>query len=252
MRWLSFALFCVAASAFATEPELGPDASLHGKRIFPVDNAWNQDVSKSPVDPRSAAILATIGLDKPLHPDFGTKYGIPYVVVDEKQPRVPIHFTAYGNESDPGPYPVSVDAPIEGGPNATGDRHVLVINRDAWKLYELDRAFRVADGWKADCGAVFDLQRNASRPAGWTSADAAGLPIFPGLVRYDEVIEQKAINHALRFTVVHTRRAYISPARHFASRSNDPNLPPMGMRVRLKADVDVSRFTPECQVILSR
>ncbi len=237
-------------------PDLGPNASLHGKLFFPPDHPWNQDVSAAPVDPHSDRLIASIGLTKKLRPDFGSTYqgqpsGIPYVIVDGKQAKVPIHFTAYGDESDPGPYPVPATAPIEGGPKSEGDRHVLVIDRDGGLLYELDRAFPTATGWKADSGAIFDLNKPKNRPAGWTSADAAGLPIFPGLVRYDEVMEQKAIHHALRFTVTKSRHAYIPPARHFASSKTDPNLPPMGMRVRLKANVDISKYPPECQVILT-
>ena len=238
-------------------PELGAGASLHGKQLFPPDNAWNQDISTMPVDPNSANLIASIGLNTGLHPDFGTVYngapnGIPYVVVSGTQPLVPINYTAYGAESDPGPYPVPANAPIEGGPTSTGDRHVLVIDRDHWMLYELGYGFPLNNGasWNANCGAVFDLNSNALRPAGWTSADAAGLPIFPGLVRYDEVFEQGVISHALRFTVQDSRHAYVYPARHFASDSTDPNLPPMGMRVRLKASFDISGFSPAMQVIL--
>ncbi|HEX8136168.1 MAG TPA: hypothetical protein VF544_01130 [Pyrinomonadaceae bacterium] len=239
-------------------PDLGPGASLHGKRVFPADNPWNQDISQMPVDPNSANLIASIGLDAGLHPDFGTTWagapnGIPYVVVSGTQQKVPITFTDYGDESDPGPYPVPADAPIEGGPNGTGDRHVIVIDRDNWKLYELYSAYPVGGGtsWRAASGAVFDLNTNALRPAGWTSADAAGLPVFPGLVRYDEVYEIREITHALRFTAARTRRAYVAPARHFASSNTDPNLPPMGMRVRLKASFDISRFSPGVQVILT-
>jgi hypothetical protein len=238
-------------------PDLGVGASLHGKRLFPADNAWNADVSALPVDPNSANLIASIGLNAALHPDFGTVYngapnGIPYVVVSGAQARVPLVWTAYGDESDPGPYPIPPDAPIEGGPTATGDRHVLIVDRDSWRLYELGYAFPVGGGasWRANCGAVFDLDSNALRPAGWTSADAAGLPIFPGLVRYDEVFEQREIAHALRFTAQFTRRAYVAPARHFASSDTSPNRPPMGMRVRLKASFDLSRFSPNMQVIL--
>jgi hypothetical protein len=238
-------------------PDLGPGASLRGKQVFPDDNPWNEDISALPVDPNSNNLIASIGLNAGLHPDFGTIWagapnGIPYVVVAGAQPKVPINFTDYGDESDPGPYPVPPDAPIEGGPNGSGDRHVLVIDRDNWKLYELYSAYPVNGGtsWRAASGAVFDLRSNALRPAGWTSADAAGLPIFPGLVRYDEVFEQQEITHALRFTAQLTRRAYVYPARHFASNSTDPNLPPMGMRVRLKASFDISRFSPAMQVIL--
>jgi hypothetical protein len=196
-----------------------------------------------------------MGLGTSLHPDFGTVWngapnGIPYVVVSGAQSRVQINFNAFGDESDPGPYPVPTDAPIEGGAGGDGDRHVIVIDRDNWKLYELYSAFPNGSGWTAASGAVYDLNSNALRPAGWTSADAAGLPVFPGLVRYDEVFMLKQVTHALRFTASRTRRAYVAPARHFASSSTDPNLPPMGMRVRLKASVDISRFSPAMQVIL--
>ena len=165
---------------------------------------------------------------------------------------VQITFTAYGSESDPGPYPVPANAPIEGGPNSSGDRHVIVIDRDNWKLYEMYSSYPLNAGasWNADCGAIFDLNSNALRPAGWTSADAAGLPIFPGLVRYDEVFEQGEIKHALRFTAQNTRRAYVHPARHFASNDTSVNRPPMGMRVRLKSSFDISTFSPRTQVIL--
>lgn len=239
-------------------PDLGPNASLNGKRPFPADNAWNRDVSGDPVDPNSATLIAACGSAATgLHPDFGTVWdgapnGIPYVVVAGGQGRVPVTFE-YADESDPGPYPVPSAAPIEGGPGGSGDRHVLVIDRDNWKLYELFDAHPVNGGasWTAGSGAVFDLSSNTLRPAGWTSADAAGLPIFPGLVRYDEVVGAKAIRHALRFTCPATRRAYVGPARHWASSRTDPNLPPMGMRVRLKAGFDVTHFAPNVQVILN-
>jgi len=225
-------------------------------RAFPASNAWNADVSAYPVHANSANYLATIGLDRGLHADFGTVWngapnGIPFVVVPANQLRVPIVFAAYGDESDPGPYPVPPNAPIEGGPNATGDRHVLVVDPVHAKLYELYRAFPQANGsWRADCGAVFDLTSNALRPEGWTSADAAGLPIFPGLVRYDECVERGEILHALRFTVQRTQRAYIHPATHWASSSTDPNRPPMGLRVRLKADFDETRVPASVRPIV--
>jgi len=238
-------------------PDLGAGASLHGKQLFPADNPWSEDISASPVDPNSDNLIAGIGLTTSLHPDFGTVWngapnGIPYIVVSGSQTPVPINFTALGSQSDPGPYPVPANAPIEGGPNATGDRHVLVIDRDNWKLYEMYRAFPQNNGasWNADSGAVFDLNSNALRPAGWTSADAAGLPIFPGLVRYDEVFEQQEIKHAIRFTAQITRRAYVAPARHWASTNTSVDRPPMGMRVRLKASVDISGYSPPMQVIL--
>jgi hypothetical protein len=223
--------------------------------VFPADNPWNQDISGEPVDPNSAALIASIGLDTALHPDFGTVWngapiGIPYVVVSGTQPKVPVTFE-YADESDPGPYPIPPDAPIEGGANSTGDRHILVIDRDNARLYELFAAYPDGGGWRAGSGAIFDLRSNALRPAGWTSADAAGLSIFPGLVRYEEAVVQGAINHALRFTVSRTRRAYVSPARHFASSLTDPNLPPMGMRVRLKAGFDVTPFPAPVRVILT-
>jgi hypothetical protein len=226
-----------------------------GLQVFPPDNPWNRDISSDPVDPNSDALIASIGLDTGLHPDFGTVWngapiGIPYVVVSGNQPRVPVTFD-YAGESDPGPYPIPPDAPIEGGANSSGDRHILVIDRDNAKLYELFAAYPQGSGWHAGSGAIFDLNSNALRPAGWTSADAAGLPIFPGLVRYEEVVEQGAIRHALRFTVSRTRRAYVSPATHYASSNTDPNLPPMGMRVRLKAGFDVTPFPAHVQVILN-
>jgi hypothetical protein len=222
-------------------------------RVFPPDNPWNQDVSGALVDRLSARILGRIGLDKPLHPDFGPadQSGIPYVVVPGTQPKVPIKIDAV-DESDPGPYPIPPDAPIEGGPKSRGDRHVLVIDRDHGKLYELFAARPAAsgNGWKAGSGAIFSLNSNRLRPAGWTSADAAGLPIFPGLVRYEEVVGKGAVSHAFRFTLKRTRRGYVAPARHFASRSTDIDLPPMGMRVRLKASYDTRRFPPQARVIL--
>jgi hypothetical protein len=234
----------------------GVSASLQGRRPFPDDNPWNRDVSSDPVDPASASLIAACGL-RNLHPDFGTVWdgapiGIPYVVVSATQARVPVTFD-YSDESDAGPYPIPADAPIEGGSSSAGDRHVIVIDADAWKLSELFDA-RPLDGgrrWHAGSGAVFDLGSNALRPSGWTSADAAGLPIFPGLVRYDEAVERGEIRHALRFTCPTTRRAYIHPARHWASSRTDASLPPMGMRVRLRADFDMSGFPAPVRVILT-
>ena len=242
--------------------QLGANASLGGARLFPDDNPWNTDVSAEALDPNGAAILSRIGLATTLHPDFGATYngapnGIPYVVVGPTQAPVPIAFTAYGDESDPGPYPVPAGAPIEGGPSANGDRHVLVVQCSSTAashlggLFELFGAYPQAGGsWNAASGAKFDPSSNALRPAGWTSTDAAGLPVFAGLVRYDEVIVEREIRHALRFTVSQSRRAYVAPARHFASSLTDANLPPMGMRVRLKKGYDVSTFPPSVQVIL--
>ena len=242
----------------AALPDLGIGASLNGSRPFPVNNPWNQDVSRVPLHPNSGNLIASIGSNVTVHPDFGTVYagapnGIPYVVVAGTQLRVPITFTAYGNQSDPGPYPVPTNAPIEGGPTSTGDRHVIVIDRDNWKLYEMFSSYPVNGGtsWNAASGAVFDLNSNAVRTEGWTSADAAGLPIFPGLVRYDEVFEQHEIKHALRFTAQQTRKAYVYPARHYASENTSVNVPPMGMRVRLRASFVTSGFSPAMQVILT-
>lgn len=239
-----------------TPAGLGPGASLGGRRPFPDDSPWNRDVSADPVDPASATLIASCGADRTLHPDFGTTWngapnGIPYVVVSGGQARVPVSF-GYADESDPGPYPVPADAPVEGGPAGTGDRHVLVVDRDDWKLYELFDAHPQGGGagWRAGSGAVFDLRSNALRPAGWTSADAAGLPVFPGLVRYDEAVERGEIRHALRFTCPATRRAYVHPARHFASTRTDAALPPMGMRVRLRAGYDVAGFPPAARAVL--
>jgi hypothetical protein len=235
--------------------ELGDNASLGGQRLLPEDSPWNQDISKSPVDPRSARILERIGLDKPLRADFGTEYegapmGIQYVVVTKDQKLVPVTFQ-YVDESDPGPYPIPANAPIEGGPDSKGDRHVIVLDRDTWRLYEMYNAFPDGrGGWRADGGAVWDLTKSQVRNPGWTSADAAGLPILAGLVRYDEAVAKGVIEHALRFTLAKTRRAYVPPASHYASRDLDEDLPPMGMRVRLRADFDVSGFAPEVKAIL--
>ncbi|HNT86010.1 MAG TPA: hypothetical protein PKN51_12740 [Ottowia sp.] len=242
---------------------LGVGASLNGALPFPADNAWNTDISARPVDPNSDALIASIGLDRGLHPDFGAglyqgqPIGIPYVVVPGTQPRVAVQFTDYGDESDPGPYPIPPDAPIEGGPASSGDRHVIVIDRDAGRLYEMGNSYPQADGsWRASGGAVFHLDSNAVRPTaqpGWTSADAAGLPIFPGLVRYDEAaLGPGGIRHALRFTVSRTRRAYVPPATHWASSNTSADLPPMGMRVRLKASYVIpAGFSAETRAILT-
>jgi hypothetical protein len=256
---LSFSSILTADSGGAAPeaPPNGIDASLGGKPIFPADNPWNRDISSDPVDPNSDALIAEIGADKPLHPDFGsgmwgnTTFGIPYIVIGGNQPRVPVFFD-YPTESEPGPYPIPPVAPVEGGPSSSGDRHVIVVDKDNWMLYELFSAYPIDGGksWKAGSGAIFDLKSNHKRPLGWTSADAAGLPILPGLVRYDEVMELGHIDHALRFTVQRTRRGYVTPARHYASSSDDASLPPMGMRVRLKSSVDPDDFPPAVQVIV--
>ena len=244
--------------------DLGVGASLNGALPFPASNAWNTDISNAAIDANSDNLIASIGLTRGLHPDFGSglyagaPIGIPYVVVGGSQPKVAITFTDYGDESDPGPYPVPANAPIEGaqadGSAFGGDRHVLVIDRDANRLYEMGNAYPQSNGsWRASGGAVFNLDSNTVRPGGqpgWTSADAAGLPIFPGLVRYDEA-SSGAIRHALRFTVSSTRRAYVPPATHWASSNTSANLPPMGMRVRLKASFVIpSDFSTETRAIL--
>ena len=224
-------------------------------QVYPADNVWNKDISGLPVDTmHSDAYVNSIGASLPLHPDFGTKkIGIPNAVVPDTQAAVPITFTAYGDESDAGPYPVPPGAPRERG----SDHHVLVVQTgpgpgDPCKLYELFAAQRKHRGayWKAASGAFWDLGSNALRTAGYTSADAAGLPILPGLVRHDEILKG-AIDHALRFTAPRTQMAYVWPARHFASSDTDPSLPPMGARFRLKAVVDISHFSATNQIILT-
>ncbi|MDO9104864.1 MAG: hypothetical protein Q7U57_07865 [Methylovulum sp.] len=243
---------------WACDTGFGINANLHGNRLFPADNPWNQAIDTKAVDSNSAALINQMGANIPLHPDFGANaywadgkpFGIPYIVVSGMTPKVPVRFT-YHDESDPGPYPIPANAPVEGGVNSKGDRHVLVLDQDHWKLYETWSSYQQADGsWDAGSGAVFNLTSNTLRPAGWTSADAAGLPILPGLVRYDEVYIEKAVNHAIRFTVAETRRAYIAPARHFASSNTSPKLLPMGARLRLKANYDISGFSAPAQVIL--
>lgn len=222
--------------------------TIGGCAVFPADNAWNTDVSQAPLHARSASIIG--GLGGRLHPDFGGngEYGIPYLVVPADQPLVPVGYAAYGDQSDPGPFPIPTSAPIEGGPASDGDRHVLVVRQGTCDLFELYRAFPTNGGWTADSGARFDLRSNALRPLGWTSADAAGLAILPGLVRYDEVAAG-AIDHAIRVTFSQTQRGYILPATHFASSDTDPNLPPMGMRLRLSASYDISGLTGAARVI---
>jgi hypothetical protein len=242
---------------------LGVGAPLNGALPFPADNAWNADISALPVDPHSDNLIASIGLARGLFPDFGAglwegaPIGIPYVVVGGSQPRVPVQFTDYGDESDAGPYPIPPHAPIEGGPSSKGDRHVIVIDRDNNRLYETGNSYPQPDGsWRASGGAVFHLDSNNVRPTAqprWTSADAAGLAIFPGLVRYDEAaLGPGGIRHALRFTVSQTRRAYVPPATHWASGNTSPDLPPMGMRVRLKASYVIpAGFSNETRAILA-
>jgi hypothetical protein len=252
-------MLTIACSATAGAPAVNgaPSADLPCA-LFPVDNVWNTPIDDLPRHPDSDAYVAAIGRDAPVHPDFGSgvwppgsnsPIGIPYAVVPGDQPRVAVSFD-YADESDPGPYPIPPDAPIEGGPDSSGDRHVLIVDRDNCLLYELYAAYPQPDGtWTAGSGAIFDLNSHALRPEGWTSADAAGLPILPGLVRYDEVAAGE-IRHALRFTAPQTQRAYVWPARHFASNLTDPRYPPMGQRFRLRADFEMRGYAPEVQVIL--
>ena len=240
-------------SAEASVPADGPQ--IGGCPLFPSDNIWNTPIDTLPVDAHSADYIASIGTDVALHADFGAALwegapiGIPYNLVDGSQPAVTVRFD-YDDESDPGPYPIPPNALIEGGAHGDGDRHVLVVDTSTCRLYELYDAWPQPDGsWEADSGAVYDLRSNALRPAGWTSADAAGLPILPGLVRYEEVAAGE-IRHAIRFTAPLTRHDFVWPARHFASDWQDSAYPPMGQRFRLRADFDISGFSPETQVIL--
>ncbi len=243
------AVAVVAASAQAARLPSAPNCP-----IFPPTNAWNTRVDRLPVAANSATYIASIGLSTGLHPDFGSglydgsPIGIPFDVVSKKTPRYRVAFD-YADESDKGPYPIPKTVHIEGGRTSTGDRHALLLDKDACRLYELYALYPAGSRWKAGSGAIWSLKSNAVRPAGWTSADAAGLPIFPGLARYDEVA-RGVIDHALRFTVSRTRRAYIYPARHYASSSTDASLPPMGLRVRLKASVDISGFPKQARVVL--
>ena len=231
----------------------GQGASLGGFVPFTSSSAWNTDIATAPVDPNSATIVSNWVGSVNVHPDFGTDptYGIPYVVVDGSQPLVNVNLQAYGDESDPGPMPVPPNAPVEGGSSSTGDRHVLVLDSGNCFLYELYNSTPNSDGsWSADSTAVWDLLGNEQRPYTWTSADAAGLPIFPGLVRYDEVAAGK-IQHAFRFTLPQTSAAFTPPASHDAATSSDPTAPPMGMRLRLKSSYNISGFDASMQVILT-
>src|SRR2546429_510811 len=236
---------------------LGQGTSFEGSVPFPADSLWNADISSAPVDPNSAAVINFIGGGTSMHADFGagqylgSTIGVPYLVVGGQQPPVAIHFTAYGSESDPGPRPFPVPAPIEGYPNpGPAARHVLVLDNSNCFLYELSSAYVSGNSWNAGSGAVWDLLSNEQRPYTWTSADAAGLPIFPGLARYDEVAAGK-ISHALRFTLQQSRAAFIPPASHWAANSSNANAAPMGMRMRLKTSFDVSGYSVANQVILN-
>jgi hypothetical protein len=219
-----------------------------GCPAFPPNNPWNQRIDSLPIHPRSADYVESIGEDGFLRAAFGTdgRYGIPYNIVGASTPRVEVEFVGHPAESDPGPYPVPNNPRIEGA--GSPDRHLLLVDKDACKLFELYLAEKTKSGWRADSGAIFDLLSNSYRPAGWTSADAAGLPIFPGLVRYEEVVDGQ-IRHALRFTVRQSQKAYIHPARHWASTSTNPRLPPMGLRLRLKAGYDTSWIDGQASVV---
>ena len=252
----SLALAAVAL-ALAAPATGGPVKGAPKCRLFPANNHWNLRVDKLPVLPNSDAMVQNIGADDTLHPDFGSglyegrPIGIPYTTVSKRQKRVSMSFE-YDDESDRGPYPIPRNAPIEGGASSDGDRHVIVVDRDRCKLYELFAAYPQNGGasWRAGSGAIFNLRSNRVRPAGWTSADAAGLAILPGLARYEDVKRGK-IDHALRFTVSRSRRAYIYPARHFASSNTDPDLPAMGQRLRLKASFDTSGYPRQARIVLN-
>jgi len=251
------AALAAVVSALAGAAQAGAPPQIAGCPVFPASNPWNQRVDTLPVAQDSAQLIASIGLDAPVHADFGSGLwdghliGIPYVVVHgRKTPKSRVRFD-YADESDKGPYPIPRNVPIEGDPNPDGgDRHALIVDRDSCRLYELYALRRTSSGWAAGSGAIWNLRSNALRPAGWTSADAAGLPILPGLARWSDAATG-AIDHALRFTAPRTRRAYVYPARHFASDSTDPSLPPMGLRVRLKASFDISGFPPQARIVLT-
>ena len=232
-------------SAIAQPPTIGACP------VLPADNIWNTPINQLPVSPSSATWVGTIGPTKILHPNFGSDptNGIPYVTVPGTQPKLPATFT-YASQSDPGPYAIPLTAPIEGGSQSSGDRHTIAIDTDNCILYELYAAYPQAASWTAGSGIVISLNSDALRPTGWTSTDAAGLPIFPGLVRYDEVASG-AIHHALRFTVPQTQNTFVWPARHEASNLTGSQYPPMGTRFRLRADFDISSFSLANQVILN-
>jgi hypothetical protein len=237
---------------------LGAEGSLNGFVPFRRNSLWNTNIANAPLDPNSDAIINFIGSSVKLHPDFGaglyqgSTIGIPYQVVPGNQQFVNINFTAYGDESDPGPMPIPFNALVEGYPNPDdGDRHVLVIDRGNCWLYELYHAYKQSDNsWNADSAAVWDMASNEQRPYTWTSADAAGLPIMPGLVRYDEVLSG-AIKHAVRFTLQYSKQAFTPPASHWAANSSNSLAAPMGMRLRLKASFDISGYPADDQVILT-
>jgi len=246
-----------AQSGTCSGMSLGAGASLNGFVPFPASSPWNTDISNAAVDSNSANIINFIGSTVTLHPDFGAgtfhnqTLGIPYQVVAGTQPKVTVTLGAFASESDPGPEPVPANALIEGYPKpGNGDRHVLVLEKDGCWLYELYHATLKSGQWSADSTAIWDMTINEQRPYTWTSADAAGLPVFVGLARYDEVAAG-AINHALRFTVPTSQRAFVLPATHWASTVTNPSAPPMGTRLRLKASFDISGFPADDQVILT-
>jgi hypothetical protein len=224
-------------------------AAIAGCPIFPASSPWNQRVDGEPVRPGSDAMVRAIGLDGTVHPDFGSgryegaQIGIPYQVVSKHHKSSRVRFQ-YASESDKGPYPIPAHPKLEAG----SDRHLLIVQRGSCKLFELFAARKTHSGWTAGSGAIFNLRSNHLRPKGWTSADAAGLPILPGLARYDEVARGE-IRHALRFTVAQTRKAFVFPARHYASQLTDPNLPAMGQRLRLKASVDISHLPRQARIV---
>jgi hypothetical protein len=256
MRRVTAASLLLAVSGAAAIASGHPVTGASKCPVFPKNNPWNQPVDKLPVVANSAAIVQSIGAGGSVHADFGSglyegaPIGIPFTTVSRAQKKVHVSFD-YADESDKGPYPVPTNAPIEGGRSSSGDRHVIVVDRDACKLYELYAAYPQNGGksWKAGSGAIWSMKSNKLRPLGWTSADAAGLPILPGLTRYEE-LQKGGIDHALRFTALRTRRAFIYPARHFASNLNDADLPAMGQRLRLKAGFDVSTFPKQARVVL--
>jgi hypothetical protein len=243
----------VAGTQFASGHSL---PSARGCPVFPANNQWNMRVDNLPVAGNSDTLVRTIGSDSPVHADFGSglynggPIGIPYTTVSGHQHKVRVSFQ-YSDESNRGPYPIPANVPIEGGRNADGDRHAIIVDRTHCKLYELYALYPPAGGhgWTAGSGAIWNLRSNRLRPKTWTSADAAGLPILPGLARYDEV-RRGSIDHALRFTVPETRKAFIYPARHFASDSDDPSLPAMGQRFRLKKSFDTSHFPRQARIVL--
>ena len=254
MRRLAFvAALAVALLAGSSAHALRLPSARHCP-VFPANSPWNQRVDKLPVAANSAQLIASIGLDAPVHADFGSgkwdggPIGIPFDVVSNRTPLDRVSF-AYADESNRVRYPIPRHVQIEGGTHASGDRHAILVNKSTCRLYELYDLRHTSHGWTAGSGATWNLRSNHLRPAGWTSADAAGLPIFPGLARWDEV-SRGVIDHALRFTAPQTRRAYVYPARHYASSSTDPSLPPMGLRVRLKASVNIASFPPQGRVVL--